>query len=254
MARPSSLVTLASGRLTPLSRLALALGLGLFVAVILLVRPVHEPGVRLVPERATILTLEHSSPWVDRAMLEEGAGLFMPVSLEGSRGSDASQPDASPFPAFGPELRHDPAQPLALETSEGVKGKWMTLEEAFPSAEGFPYLTLGQKPRRPDARVLTARTLQLSAYSDINENVFNRDFLSNDEYIKGHKLLFDKGIRLFGSIELRLGVDAMGLQSKPYLLRSSGSVEWDQALVEWAQALPWAIWLKPGSYRVVIGP
>lgn len=254
MAGPASLITLASGRLTPLSRLALGLGLGLFLAVILLVRPVHVPAPRLAPERAGVLALEAGSAWVDRAMLEDGAGLFMPATFEGARGSDATQPDAAPFPSFGPELRHDPAKPLAVDSLDGSMGKWATLEETFAPMDRSPYLTLGQKPRRPSTQSLPSRYLQISAFSDINEQVFKHDIRSDEEWLRNHKSLTDNKIKVFSAVELRLGIDQMGLQSKPYLLRSSGDVLWDQALLDLAQKLPWTTWLKPGSYRVVIGP
>lgn len=255
MAGPASLVTLASGRLTPLSRAALVLGLGLFLAVILLVRPVHTPAGRLVPTRAAVIALDRASPWVDRAMLQDGAGLFMSPTSEVVRGSDAAQPDASPFPPFGPELRHDPAQPLSLDALGPANDRrWSTLEEAFPAIEGSPYQTLGQKPHRPDTRSLPSRVVQIIAYSDINEKVFRKDLRSGDDLVRNHKALFGNGISSLSPIELRLGIDGMGLQSKPYLLRSSGDVAWDQSVMDWAQRLPWGVWLRPGSYRVVIGP
>lgn len=254
MAGPASLIALASGRLTRLSRLALILGLGLLLAAILLIQPVHKAAPRLVPSRPAVVALDKGSPWSDRALLEEGASLFMPLGQGEARPIDVAQPDASPFNTFGPEFRHDPTKPLALPSDIESQGRWTTLEQAFPFAEDNPFLTLGQKPRAPDARPPKSRVLQIVSFSDINEYVFKRDIFSSDALIKEHKILTINTLHIKSPVEMRLGVDAYGLQSKPYLLKSSGDVQWDQAVVEWAGELPWVSWLKPGSYRVVIGP
>lgn len=250
MATPASLIALASGRLTPLSRSALVLGLTLFVATLALVRPVHQAGGRLAMAPASLRALERGSPWADHAMLQEGASLFMPDSLDDVRATDAAQPDASPFAPFGPELRHDPAKALALPSSASTI-RWTRLDEVFPFNEDRPYQTLGQKSPRltPSPRVL-----QLDVFSDMNENVFKKAFRASDEFLKNHKPIQNKDLSYMRPAEFRLGLDAMGLQSKPYLLRSSGDATWDQSVGAWLQNLPWGLWLKPGSYRVVIGP
>ena len=250
MASPASLFALASGRLTPLSRAALVLGLGLFGATILLVRPVHLAAPRLGLERPSVLALGHDSPWVERAQLQEGSALFMPGNGEDIRSGDAAQPDASPFPPFGPELRHDPAKPLALPSSDATP-RWAGLDEAFPMREDKPYQTLGEKPSRAAPR---ARLLSIQVISDNNESVLRKDFAAGDPLIKSHKLLNDRDLKITTAVEFRLGLDGMGLESRPYLLRSSGHADWDQAAGEWLGGLPWSAWLKPGSYRVVVGP
>lgn len=250
MASPASLFALASGRLTPLSRIALAAGAALFLATILLVRPVHEAAPRLAASPASVLLLAPGSPLQDRAALLEGSNLFMPLNLDENQGVDVAQPDASPFTAFGPELRHDPAKPLALPTSESTI-RWTGLDEAFPLRDDRPYETLGQKAARsaPNPRVL-----RIDVFSDINENIFSKDIRSVDLQAYNNKSLKINALGVFTPIEFRLGIDSMGLQSKPYLLRSSGDAAQDQLLTDWVRRLPWGLWLKPGSYRVVIGP
>lgn len=250
MASPASLFALASGRLTPLSRSALAAGVALFLATILLVRPVHEAAPRLSASPASVLVLASGSPLQDRAALLEGSNLFMPLSLDENRGVDVAQPDASPFTAFGPELRHDPAKPLALPTSDSTI-RWTNLDEAFPLREDRPYQTLGHKIARPAPG---ARILRIDVFSDINENVFSKDVRAGDPQIINHKAFYTSGLSVSNPAEFRLGIDSMGLQSKPYMLTSSGDVAQDQFLTDWVRGLPWVLWLKPGSYRVVVGP
>lgn len=250
MANPTSLFTLASGRLTPLSRAALAGGLGLFAAIIFLIRPVHLAHSPLVKARASVLALEQASPWADRAVLQDGASLFMSGNSEDVRTDEAAQPDASPFPPFGPELRHDPAMALAISTSDSTI-RWAGLDEVFPLREERPYQTLGQRPAKP---LLSPRCLRIEVFSDNNENVFQKDFPSSDPLLKGTKLFNSINLKDYTVVEFRLGIDAMGLQSKPYLQRGSSQLGWNQELSHWMQGLPWGIWLKPGSYRVVIGP
>lgn len=250
MLNSTSLFHLASGRLTPLSRIALFLVFGLLIALVLLVEPVHQAAQPLVPVRASILALESGSAWVERAELEEGSSMFMPMRQESVVLTDTAQPDAAPFSAFGPEYRHDPAKPLAL-SSEVVPVQWKGLDQAFPVFEDRVFATLGEKPVRPAPG---ARKLHILVYSDINETVIEREFSGASQEDSKLKLLIDSGLNVNSPIELRLGIDAMGLHSRPYLVRSSGDDDWDRAVSSWARTLPWATWLKPGSYRVVVGP
>lgn len=250
MAAPADLLALASGRLPPLTRLALGLGLGLSLALVLLFRPVHQSAPPLRLSAPSVLALPAGSPWVEQASLQEGSALFMSLRPRVATSIDAAQPDAAPFPAFGPELRSQPGQPLAIPASQ-EPGIGLNIETAFPIHEDRPFATIGQKPERAKPK---ARTLHLRVYSDLNEIVYVKDFRADDPLIKNHKSLSDSILHDISIAEFHLGVDAMGLQAPPYLVRSSGSAEWDQRVVEWARVLPWGQWLRPGSYRVVIGP
>lgn len=250
MSGPTSLITLASGRLTPLNRLALTLGLGLFAATILLVRPVHESAPRLVMQHSTARVLDRSSPLLDRAFLQEGGSLFMPSTQPDMRGIDSAQPDASPFQAFAPEFRQDPNKPLSLSPND-ADGHWLGLDEVFPLADERPLATIGQKPARALPKVAG---LTIQVFSESNEIVTSRSFSPSDPLIKNHKDLIVRSLRSLTIVELRLGVDMYGLESSPYLLHSSGDRDVDRLASDWAKGLPWAVWLKPGSYRVVIGP
>lgn len=245
-----SLITLASGRLPPLSRLALVLGLGLFAGLVLLVQPVHRASPALVASRASVRALEPGSPWVERAELEEGSAVFIPARRDDIILTDAAQPDAAPFSSFGPEYRHDPAKPLALGSSLPPT-RWKTLEQAFPFHDDRPFATLGEKPPRQTPK---ARVLQVQVFSDINENVIERDVSGTNERDLKLKSLSNSVLRVNSPVEIRVGIDAMGLQARPYLIRSSGANDWDQAVCSWARTVPWTTWLKPGSYRVVVGP
>lgn len=250
MVAPRSLITLASGRLTRLNRVALALGLGLFGATILLVRPVHEPAPAMVQTRATLLSLDKGSPLLDRATLLDASSLFMAPSQPDMRGVDSAQPDAAPFQSFGPELSPDPSRSLGT-LPEGGMARWPELAELFPLAGDVPYATIGQKP----ARVLPkARSLSIEVISEKNEVVLRRSFASSDSLIKNHKDLLNSGLKATFPMEISVGVDAFGVQASPFLLRSSGEGERDRRALEWARTLPWAVWLRPGSYRVVVGP
>lgn len=251
MASPANLFALASGRLTPLSRTALTVGLGSLLAIVLLFEPVHQAAPRAVAVPAHTRLLENGSPWAERAQLLEGGTLFMPGKAEVAPPADTAQPDASPFAAFGPELIHDPAKPLALP-AKGEVTPWKDLDAAFPWNEGYPLATLGQKSP-PDTR-LASRVMRLQVFSDKNEIIYSRDFQSGDVLIKNYKRLEYSDLNKISPCEIRLGIDTFGLQSNPYLLRTSGEAGRDQAVLDWSREMPWARWLPPGSYRVVIGP
>lgn len=250
MARRFTLLTLASGRLTPLSQTALGLSLVLFAAMIFLVRPVHEPGPRLKLVSPSALVLSSKSPWVERAMLQESSSLYMPTVQADGRLGDVAQPDASPFSAFAPEIQHNPAKPLSIPSDQS-SARWLTIDEAFPLADQEPFLTLGQKTTPPN---LSSRKVQIQVFSDLYENVFKKDFFANDPEEFSTKSLSFNSLSKARPMEMRLGIDTYGVQAKPYLLRSSGDAAWDRSVLEWAAKLPWVTWLKPGSYRVVVGP
>lgn len=250
MARRFTLLTLASGRLTPLSQTALVFSLALFAAMIFLVRPVHEAAPRMTLVSPSALVLGSKSPWVERAMLQESSSLYMPAVQSDGRSGDVAQPDASPFSAFAPEIQHDPAKPLSIPTEQS-SARWLTIDEAFPLADQEPFLTLGQKVPPPS---LGSRKVQIQVFSDLYENVFKKDFVTADSDAFNTKSLSVNSLSKIRPLEMRLGIDAYGVQAKPYLLRSSGDAAWDRLVLEWSAKLPWVTWLKPGSYRVVVGP
>lgn len=251
MARPAALFALASGRLPPLTRVALLAGLGALLALVVLFKPVHSAPPRAVITPAFTQVLDSHSAWAERAALQEGGAWLLALPSESARPADVAQPDASPFTAYGPELAQEPGKPLSLAGS-GQRTPWKNLDAAFPWQDGNPYLTLGQRTEY-DPR-LSPRIIKLVVYSDSNEIVFSREFRANDEAINSIKSLIKNDLRLSMPVEFRLGLDNFGVQSSPYLLRSSGNSALDQAVGDWARNLPWARWLRPGSYRVVIGP
>lgn len=251
MARPAALFALASGRLPPLTRIALLAGLGALLALVVLFEPVHPGAPRAVAGPAFAQVLDPRAAWAERAALQEGGAWLLSSPAENTRPADVAQPDASPFGAYGPELAQDPAKPLALPGSNAAT-PWKNLDAAFPWQADNPYLTLGQKGAL-DAKV-SAYKVKIVVYSDNNEVVFSRDFRPEDESFKSSKALSINDLSLIMPVELRLGLDNFGVQSNPYLLRTSGDSFRDQAVLDWARQLPWARWLRPGSYRVVIGP
>lgn len=248
MARPAALFALASGRLTPLTRIALLAGLGALFALVVLFEPVHSGAPRAVAGPAFTQVLDPRSAWAERASLQDGGAWLLSLPAESTRPADVAQPDAAPFTAYGPELSQDPAKPLVLP-DQSPTTPWKNLEAAFPWHGDNPYQTLGQRPGL-DAR-LTARMLKVEVYSDKNEFVFSREFRSGEDSLKH----LDKSVlNLVVPVEIRVGIDGFGIQSNPYLLRSSGDRQADQSVLDWSRQFAWARWLKPGSYRVVIGP
>ena len=247
---PGRLLALASGRVPALARTAVLGGLLLLLLAWVVLDPGHQPQPRLAPAPPTVVALRADSPWVDRAELADPASLY----LESPRGSDTlpilAQPEATPFLAFGPDLRSQPDQPLGL-ASPRSKPDALQAPGFLLLPEDQPLLTLGQKPQR--ALPLTRPPL-CEVLSDGGELLRQIPILESDTRKVILKLFSDNILTINGPVEFRLGIDNYGLQSPPFLTRSSGLPNLDQATLQWASAQPWFRTLPPGSYLLRFGP
>jgi len=244
------LLTLASGRVPAPARLAAATGLLSLLLAWVAFDPGHQANPRILPAPPHALALPPDSPWVDRAQLADPASLF----LQGPPGSSPmpilAQPEATPFLAYGPDLRSQPGQPLSLGNP---LSRPSTLDPVavLLEPESQPLVTLGQKspgalpsPRDPLCEVL----------SDQGEIVRSIPIKEASVRSKIHKMLSNNVLSVKNPVELRLGIDNFGLQAPPFLTLSSGHDPLDQTFVLWASNQPWAQGLPPGSYRLRLGP
>lgn len=244
------LLTLASGRVPASARLAAAAGLlALFLAWFVF-EPGHQAQPRILPAPPHTLALPSNSPWVDRAQLADPASLY----LQGPPGSAPmpilAQPEATPFLAYGPDLRSQPGQPLSL-TSKSAPSPNPDPLSVLLESDSQPLLTLGQKSPGPLPSPRDPLCEVVSDQGEILRAIPIKDMPLRE---KIHKMLSNNILSVKSPVELRLGIDTYGLQSPPFLTLSSGHDPLDQAFILWASNQPWAQGLPPGSYRLRLGP
>jgi hypothetical protein len=244
------LLALASGRI-PRPALVVAWAcLLLFVAAWTLLAPGHRSQPRLLPQDPSSLLLSSASPWLDRAELADPSGLFLRSPTGPSQVAVLAQPEATPFLAYGSDLRTQPSQPLNLNPLS-QKTSPVTAVAVLLEPENQPLRTLGQAvPRQlPASRMPIAEV-----FSDSGELITRLESTSIGQSSEIHKLLSNNILSIKNPIELRLGTDNFGLQSQPYLTISSGNSALDQAALDWASRQAWGRLLPPGSYRIRVGP
>ncbi len=247
---PARLLTLASGRVPLGPRLLAWTALALLLAAWVVLDPGHRATPRLLPAPPETFLLPPRSPWVERAELGDPSGLFLRAPSLVADVPVTAQPEANPFLAYGPDLRTQPGQPLAaLPTAS--KASPPPAPALLLQPEAYPLRTLGQTanstpptPRRPTGEV----------FSDSGEVLLRVEISDGPHLLKIHKLINNNGLSLKSPSEFRMGIDAFGLQSRPFLTQSSGDSGLDQAALEWAVSQPWASRLPPGSYRLRVGP
>lgn len=246
----ASLLTLASGRIPLPARLLGGSGLALLAAAWILLDPGHTPRPRLQPVSPAALLLDWQSPWVERAELADPASLFLRSPTDLADLPVTAQPEATPFLAFGPDLRAQPGQPLATRTL-APSPSTQTPIDLLLQPESLPFRTLGQKPAL--APPLPRRALA-EVVSDSGETMFSQEITEGSVEKKIHKAFSDNILSIRNCPEFRLAIDAFGQQAKPFLLLSSGDSALDQASLEWAAGQDWRRHLPPGSYRLRVGP
>lgn len=244
------LLTLANGRVPLGPRLLAWTCLLLFLGAWAALDPGHRAAPRLVPAPPEAFLLPPRSPWVERAELADPASLFLRAPSRLADVPVTAQPEATPFLAYGPDLRTQPGQPLSALPTSG-KATSQSPSALLLRPDPYPLRTLGQAanaspptPRRPIGEV----------FSDSGEVLLQLEIAEYASAIKIHKLLSISALSSKNAAEFRIGIDAFGLQAKPFLTLSSGDSTLDQAALEWAASQPWASRLPPGSYRLRVGP
>ena len=244
------LLTLANGRVPRATRLLAWAGLALLTAAWVLLDPGHVGSPAAQASPPTTVLLPPRSAWVDRAELADPAGLFLRPPLQLDAPLVTAQPEATPFLAYGPDLRTQPGQPLATLPipAPATKPDALTLL-LQPEKNPLRTLGLGLNPQPPEAR-----RGSVEVFSDSGELVISEELSQGDFANIIHKTFSVNNLKTISPSEFRLGIDAFGQQSPPFLTSPSRLPELDQAALQWVGSQPWAKRLPPGSYRIRIGP
>jgi len=256
MALLSTVRNVAAGRLPPATRFAVLCGCGVFVACLLVFRPVAGGAPAAKPLTSGVALLPPGNALAETQALLDPSAVYLPSSRGRgavASGSEEVQLEDSPLAGFDPILRFSPGKPVDL-TLESEKPIATPAYLAIPLTEWEPYATLGSANASQSWGVPRGLYYEIYPLSGANKPIF-KDKLSTF-LVKNEKNSPSNpnNAPLWSTLELIIGVDSMGLQSPATIVRSSGNKDVDAAVVSWSGQVPWAKRLPPGSYRLVVGP
>jgi hypothetical protein len=242
--------------LPPLTRRALLAGLVVFLAALVLVRPTDGGLPAVEPLRAGVRWVAKGDGTSEAAVLLDPSVAYMPARLinvpeatmVGSKPSEET-----PFARLDRRLLSDPmkadAPPFKMTDPTSP-----SLASAVPLAQAEPFTTFGRvnltqssiTPRHGSFEVFSLNGGIKPTISGILPPLG----IKNAELVDKNK----ENTPLVAIFEATIGVDSLGLQGTPALVRSSGDRAVDRGILTWAAAVPWDKHLPPGSYRLTVVP
>ena len=247
---------LAGGRLPPLTRRALVAGLVVFLAVLVLVRPTDGGLPAVEPLRSGVRWVAKADGATEAAVLLDSSVAYMPSKLISTPEASMVGPkpsEGTPFARLDRRLLSDPTKgdepPLKMAEPSSP-----TLASAVPLAQADPFITFGRAnltqsglaPRHGSFEVLAINGASKPLISGILPPLDAKKGLINDKNKENNPL-----VAIF---EATIGVDSLGLQGLPAMVRSSGDRSVDRGIMAWAAGVPWAKHLPPGTYRLTVVP
>lgn len=247
---------LAGGRVPPLTRTALLAGLAVFVAALALVRPTDGGLPPAEPLRGGVRWVAAGNGVAEGVVLLDPSVAYLPSKLIATpdlafTGTKLSE--ETPFTRLDRRLTNDPLKSAdpPLKLVEPVAPRAST---AVPLTAADPFTTFGRANLAQSSLAPRAGSFEVFELSGAKKS-FISGILPPLELKNINKT--DKSgnnAPLWSTFEAIVGVDSLGLQGQPAVIRSSGHREVDQALTRWATGVPWAKHLPPGSYRLFVSP
>jgi hypothetical protein len=247
--------SLTGGQVPPVTRTAMIVtGVAFFSALI-----IFKPQAGGLPPAPALTVaaelLPPDSPLAESQGLMDTSTIYLPsaksVPLQAAK--ETIQPEDAPLPGFEPILRFSPGKPvdlpLEVEKSTAVDPRLATplsLTEPFKS---FGSANLAQGSIVPRGVYFEIYSLSGAKKYVLNGNIDEKMYKKHFSGIKN-----DKNAPLWSSLELRIGIDTMGQQAAPMVVKSSGFSAVDLAVRNWAGEVEWARRLPPGAYRLIVGP
>ena len=247
---------LAGGRLPPLTRTALLAGLVVFLLAMVLVRPTDGGLPPVEPIRGGVQWVGKGNGSAEAAVLLDPSVAYMPAKLVSAPEAIAAGPSPSegtPFPRLDRRLLNDPLRGDDPPLKVGEPATPL-LASAVPLTQADPFITFGRVNLAHSG--LSARTGTFEVYDlswgkkPIISGILPQLDIKNEDSSDKNS----KNAPLWSIFEANLGVDSLGLQGSPSLVKSSGDSRLDQAIFRWAGGIPWAKHLPPGSYRLTVAP
>lgn len=247
--------SLTGGQVPPVTRTAMIVTGLAFISALIFFKP--QAGGNPPAPTLTVTTelLTPSSSLAESQGLMDASTIYLPVAKSAPvrEAKDTIQPEDAPLPGFAPILRFSPGKPvdlpLEVEKPAALAPQLATplpLTEPFKS---FGSANLAQGAIAPRGVYFEVYTISGSKNYILNGNIDEKSYF---KYFSGIKN--DKNAPLWAFLELRIGIDTMGQQASPMVVKSSGYVLVDAAVRNWAAEVEWARRLPPGAYRLVVGP
>ena len=247
---------LAGGRLPPLTRTALVAGLVVFLATLVLVRPTDGGLPAVEPLRTGVRWVAKADGTTEAAVLLDPSVAYMPSRLISAPETTMVGPKPSeetPFARLDRRLLNDPLKgdEPPLRVAEPASP---SLASAAPLAQAEPFTTFGRAnltrsslpPRHGSFEVFALSVGDKPSISGILPPLEVKKGVYTDKNQENNPLV--------SVFEATIGVDSLGLQGLPALVRSSGDKSVDRGIMTWAAGVPWAKHLPPGSYRLKVVP
>jgi hypothetical protein len=247
---------LAGGRVPPLTRTALLAGLAVFLAALVLVRPTDGGLPRAEPLRGGVRWVSADHAPTEGVLLLDPSVAYLPGRLINPVDLPSAGPrpsEETPFKRLDRRLAHDPlvssAPPLSLTNPTSPSAA-----TASPLASAEPFTTFGranlaQSGMSPRSGVFEVYQLSGAKKPEISGILPHLDSFKS---INSKKEGFNAPP--WDKYEAIVGVDSLGQTGLPAVIHSSGDSGVDQALARWAAGVPWARYLAPGTYRLIVCP
>ena len=250
---------MAGGRIPPLTRTALICGLVTFLLTLLIFHPTAG-GESPAP---TLSSGAHLMPpgdvQAESLVLLDPSAAYLPgrFALAGQEAGAIGQSEDAPFAQFQPLLQFDPGKFEEYDKRilrETPKAASAPPAEALPLVGWGPFGSFGSTGFKQPGVPSRAGYVEIYGLSGANKPIISGNithFNGNLNKISDKNENFSK---LSSFIELSLGVDSLGIQAPPAILRSSGDKVIDLSVIQWAAGGNWAQRLPPGTYRLIVGP
>lgn len=247
---------LAGGRLPPLTRTALVAGLVVFLLALVLVRPTDGGLPAVEPVRDGIRWVGKGNGSAEAAVLLDPSVAYMPAKLVSAPEVSLAGPkpsEGTPFPRLDRRLVNDPLKgdTAPLQAAEPTTPP---LASAVPLVQADPFITFGRANLSRSGLPSRAGTFEVHELSGGRKAIISGILPHLDFKIESFNDIKSKNLPLWSVFEANIGVDSLGLQGSPSLVKSSGDRGVDQAISRWASTVPWSRHLPPGSYRLTVAP
>ena len=126
--------------------------------------------------------------------------------------------------------------------------------QALPLSQWEPYVTLGTKSVKSLEIPPRAAFFEVYPLSGASKPVFYGKVTHQWVLFREITEKYAKNSLAADKIEVHFGIDSMGLCAPGVMVRSSGIVDLDRAVLRWVSGVEWARQLPPGCYRLLVGP